>query len=509
MSSLATVTATRRPKWQYPQPAPPTPRILHFPRRPRTRRRPSKSVPAKPSSGFDGRGKLEALFDQERAFLKDGFPVVSMDRGEGRSERVEEREIVGVGNAAAEEKWRFQAEMLRAECNLLRMEREITNKKLEKMKVRMERTLKSAVQALVSGKNKVYEGKDMEMVLEDEINDLAKKLERLRRGSRNKQIVIRKCSNFDKRASLLQRKLEKIDGNSGELIATETKGACGDHESFISSGKFNVEVLRRKMEDLSKGTLLEKMREECRSMLSITATSSVVSSATSSAASSKIRTEHPDSSMPTHLPNLDSTSQERNQCSGHCKAIIRRITEQVKAEKDQWSQMQEMLNQVREEMEELQVSREFWKDQALESESQIRSLQSSVRTFLHKLRRIRKENSIAVPISNPDILNSISAIFKKKKYSNILPISNLTILNSISSIMRKNITSQNTCTQEKLHYLSVCDELMIHNSASGRLKNGNIRRLRMKAKQRRSRDRRRRDKDMDKLRHQMKWRSMC
>lgn len=150
MSSLATVTATRRPKWQYPQPAPPTPRILHFPRRPRTRRRPSKSVPAKPSSGFDGRGKLEALFDQERAFLKDGFPVALMDRGEGRSERVEERENVGVGSAAAEEKWRFQAEMLRAECNLLRMEREITNKKLEKMKVRMERTLKSAVQALVS-----------------------------------------------------------------------------------------------------------------------------------------------------------------------------------------------------------------------------------------------------------------------------------------------------------------------------------------------------------------------
>lgn len=140
MSSLATVTATRRPKWQYPQPAPPTPRILHFPRRPRTRRRPSKSLPAKPTSGFDRRGKLEALFDQEREFLKEGFPVVLMDR---------ETESGG-GNAAAEEKWRFQAEMLRAECNLLRMEREITNKKLEKMKGRMERTLKSAVQALVS-----------------------------------------------------------------------------------------------------------------------------------------------------------------------------------------------------------------------------------------------------------------------------------------------------------------------------------------------------------------------
>ncbi|CAK9314206.1 unnamed protein product [Citrullus colocynthis] len=366
MSSLATVTATRRPKWQYPQPAPPTPRILHFPRRPRTRRRPSKSLPAKATSGFDRRGKLEALFDQEREFLKEGFPVVLMDR---------ETESGG-GNAAAEEKWRFQAEMLRAECNLLRMEREITNKKLEKMKGRMERTLKSAVQALVSGRNKIYEGKDMKMVLEDEINELAQKLERLRRGSRDKQTELRKCSNFDKQASLLQRKLEKIGEDSDELAITETKGACRDQESFISRGKFNVEVLRSKMEDLSKGTLLERMREECRSMLSTTATSS--------ATYSKIRTEHPDSSMPKHLHNLDSTTQEQNQCSGHCKAIIRRITEQVKAEKDQWSQMQEMLNQVREEMEELQVSREFWKDQALESESQIQSLQSSVEEWREK-----------------------------------------------------------------------------------------------------------------------------
>lgn len=105
------------------------------------RRRPSKSLPTKPTS--DGRGKLEALFGQEREFLKEGFPVVLMD-----GER--ERGGYGVGAAAAEEKWRFQAEMLRAECNLLRMEREITNKKLEKMKSRMERTLKSAVQALVS-----------------------------------------------------------------------------------------------------------------------------------------------------------------------------------------------------------------------------------------------------------------------------------------------------------------------------------------------------------------------
>uniref|UniRef100_A0A9I9D8G6 Uncharacterized protein n=1 Tax=Cucumis melo TaxID=3656 RepID=A0A9I9D8G6_CUCME len=394
MSSLATVMATRRPKWQYPQPAPPTPRILHFPRRPRMRRRPSKSLPTKPTS--DGRGKLEALFGQEREFLKEGFPVVLMD-----GER--ERGGYGVGAAAAEEKWRFQAEMLRAECNLLRMEREITNKKLEKMKSRMERTLKSAVQALISGRNKIYEGKDTKMVLEDEINHLAQKLERLRRGSRDKQIELKKSSNFDKQASLLQKKLEKIGEDTDELKVIETKKTCRDQESFISNGKFNVrrmvDVLKRKMEDLSKGTLLERMREECRSMLSTPATSSVRTAT---------------------LANLDSTLQEQNQCSGHCKAIIRRITEQVKAEKDQWSQMQEMLNQVREEMEELQVSREFWKDQALESESQIQSLQSSVEEWKEKAMahesKVKKKGQGSV--SPPDEMEKHVLICRVKEKKN-------------------------------------------------------------------------------------------
>lgn len=95
----------------------------------------------------------------------------------------------------------------------------------------------------MQGRNKIYEGKDMKMVLEDEINDLAQKLERLQRGSRDKRIIVRKCSNFDKRATLLQRKLEKFGEDSGELIVTETKGACRDYESLICSGKFNVRMV--------------------------------------------------------------------------------------------------------------------------------------------------------------------------------------------------------------------------------------------------------------------------
>lgn len=60
------------------------------------------------------------------------------------------QEFSGGGGGFEEEKWRFQAEILRAECNLLRMEREFALKKLEKNRVKMETTLRSAVHTLVS-----------------------------------------------------------------------------------------------------------------------------------------------------------------------------------------------------------------------------------------------------------------------------------------------------------------------------------------------------------------------
>jgi len=41
--------------------------------------------------------------------------------------------------------------------------------------------------------------------------------------------------------------------------------------------------------------------------------------------------------------------------------------------------MQEMLGQVREEMEELQASRDFWEDRAKQSDFDIQSLQNAVR----------------------------------------------------------------------------------------------------------------------------------
>ncbi|KAL2239937.1 UNVERIFIED_CONTAM: hypothetical protein Sindi_0634900 [Sesamum indicum] len=85
------------------------------------------------------------------------------------------------------------------------------------------------------------------------------------------------------------------------------------------------------------------------------------------------------------LRRQEPTLDEDNRCSGRCKAIIGRIVEQVRAETEQWSQMQEMLGRVREEMEELQASRDFWEHRAHNSDSEIQSLKHAVWTFGHVL----------------------------------------------------------------------------------------------------------------------------
>lgn len=75
----------------------------------------------------------------------------------------------------------------------------------------------------------------------------------------------------------------------------------------------------------------------------------------------------------------ESLSHEENMCTGRCKAVVRRIVDQVRAETEQWSQMQDMLGKVREEMDELQASRDFWEDRALDYDYQMQSLHSTVR----------------------------------------------------------------------------------------------------------------------------------
>ncbi|KAL2557235.1 myosin-related [Forsythia ovata] len=287
------------------------------------------------------------------------------------------------------------------------MEREFAMKKLERNRVKMERTLRSAVQTLVSGRNKIFEGKNVSAVLEEEIEDLAEKLEELTKSSRAKGHEFRNCSNFDKKACVLQRRLEKLGGLSDDNSAKElhelaessssiTKSHNTVQESSVLSQisknkSTNVDKLRRNMEGLSKG-MLEGDEEDYVSILSSTANSSV----TSSASTSKQIEQGPDQST---LLQQESILHEIK-CSGRCKAIVRKIVDQVRAETEQWSQMQEMLRQVRGEMEELQVSRDFWENRANNSECEIQSLKQAVEDWREKALSFEyKANELQTEIS--------------------------------------------------------------------------------------------------------------
>ncbi|XP_076897331.1 uncharacterized protein LOC143550597 [Bidens hawaiensis] len=60
------------------------------------------------------------------------------------------------------------------------------------------------------------------------------------------------------------------------------------------------------------------------------------------------------------------------------------MAEQVRGDTEQWSQMQEMLGQLRQEMQELQTSKDFWETQALASNQEIQSLMTNVDEWREK-----------------------------------------------------------------------------------------------------------------------------
>ncbi|KAL9234783.1 hypothetical protein vseg_009611 [Gypsophila vaccaria] len=369
-------TTIRRQKWSPPPPQ--TPRILQLPRRTTRRKAPSRNPRHTPPAATP--------------------PVVLLNTG--RRERVDERESTSTSGDVeererGEEKWRFQAEMLRAECYLLRMERDVVVKKLEAERLLFHNTFKSALLSLLSGKKKISEGENVSSVLEDEIEELSKKLMELqmRRSSRLKSPELRNCNNFDEQALELQKQLEEYretNHRNGSVEDSRELSGTSRQNEYTAEGKIkaygdisnrrcikpaDVETLRRKMERLSKGKLLKRMEEVYGSMLSAT-DCSLPSSATSSR-----RYDLADLSF---QPSQEARSGELKACSGQCKAIVMRLMEQVKAETDQWSQMQQMLGQVREEMEELQASRDFWEARALESDRQIQTLRSEVDEWKQK-----------------------------------------------------------------------------------------------------------------------------
>lgn len=85
----------------------------------------------------------------------------------------------------------------------------------------------------------------MKMVAEEEIQQLAEKLEKMRRNLERKDLEARKCSNFDKQASLLRRRLEIFRGTSDKICVKEIremaemslsiKSKCRVNESLVFS----------------------------------------------------------------------------------------------------------------------------------------------------------------------------------------------------------------------------------------------------------------------------------
>lgn len=105
----------------------------------------------------------------------------------------------------------------------------------------------------VQGRNKIYDGKDVAMVLEEEIKNLVDKLAKLQRSSgiHSKHCEVKKnCGNFDKQASILQRRLVKVRGTSDETCVKEIqemaeaslsiKTSCRVDESFVSNESCRV-----------------------------------------------------------------------------------------------------------------------------------------------------------------------------------------------------------------------------------------------------------------------------
>lgn len=88
----------------------------------------------------------------------------------------------------------------------------------------------------------------MNSVLEEDIEDLAEKLEKLQRSSGTKDFEVKKCSNFDKQTSLLQRRLEKLGGMSDKCVkeiqeiaeaSLSINTSCSVGKSSVSSRRCN------------------------------------------------------------------------------------------------------------------------------------------------------------------------------------------------------------------------------------------------------------------------------
>lgn len=107
------------------------------------------------------------------------------------------------------------------------------------------------LESVMQGRIEICEGKSIDMVLDEEIRELTKKLQKLQRRSTMKDFEGRKSSrNFDKQVTVLQRRLQKIGGPSDgvylrefeemENVSLNVRRNGRFDDSVVASGKLNV-----------------------------------------------------------------------------------------------------------------------------------------------------------------------------------------------------------------------------------------------------------------------------
>ncbi|KAM0891136.1 hypothetical protein ACQ4PT_026589 [Festuca glaucescens] len=315
-----------------------TPRILNLSRRSSAGGRPSRGAgrAQQPRPAPRPVANLGALFEMERRVRGLESAPASPPRSRAARPPPQERDA-----GEQEDKWRFQAEILRAECNFLRMEREVALRKLDCHRGQMEAALKTAVETLASGRKKI-DGRGeagVAAALDEGIEDLEGMMEELRVDKESGRRAMSGCGarelrrshgrNFDRQASSLRRRLEKMPSADAE------HAVCKD---ICEIARPAVPTPPRPAEHSN-------------------------------------RDDHGPSA------NLSDSVAEEPMGSGSCcdcKEIVGRIMKQVRAESEQWTEMQEMLEQVRLEMQELQSSRDTWQRRAIASDISLSSLNSQM-----------------------------------------------------------------------------------------------------------------------------------
>lgn len=83
----------------------------------------------------------------------------------------------------------------------------------------------------------------MKVVAEEEIQQLAEKLEKMRRNLERKDLEARKYSNFDKQASLLRRRFEIFRGTSDKICVKEIQEMAEMSLSIKSKWRVNESLV--------------------------------------------------------------------------------------------------------------------------------------------------------------------------------------------------------------------------------------------------------------------------